>query len=434
MDDQAQRSENYQIKILESGKTKGFVLCDRRVINNQQFLYYEINSMQSIKDRFGVKGMNRQQVMVLMSNLKEALEGLSEYLLGIENVVFDAGSIFFDYNTEEFRFLYCPYLREETDFGDFVDELFDLVDHEDEKAVEAVYNLSEKAHTEGCLILECLEEVLDFLGEEGIDNVRIEPVLAEIEPEIELSDMKISNEKEDKALSENVQKRGKVSGKIQFLFSGLFVLVLAAMMYIRTNYILSEEESILSVIVMLVSVISALVSFFSGIRDYQNIQEKTVANNKDVPDDKEDDLLPLYDTFETPNESSFYKKTVPVKPIAKEIPVRSEETVVLGLEDDSERPMTLYSNNLDKTERIALSDLPITIGKLEGCVDKVIRDNSISRIHCRIWQNKEGRIVLSDLNSTNGTFRNGVKLKPQEENLIEEGDEIRLGRICFDCR
>lgn len=39
-----------------------------------------------------------------------------------------------------------------------------------------------------------------------------------------------------------------------------------------------------------------------------------------------------------------------------------------------------------------------------------------------------------DLGSTNGSFRNGLKLIPQEKNYIEEGDEVKLGRICFDIR
>ena len=71
---------------------------------------------------------------------------------------------------------------------------------------------------------------------------------------------------------------------------------------------------------------------------------------------------------------------------------------------------------------------------MEGCVDKVINDASISRIHCRFSQNEKGNIVITDLNSTNGTYRNGLKIKPQIEQEIEEGDELRIGRICFDCR
>ncbi len=109
----------------------------------------------------------------------------------------------------------------------------------------------------------------------------------------------------------------------------------------------------------------------------------------------------------------------------------SGETVVL--DEETDRELTLFSRNLDKTVRIPLDKLPLTIGKMEGCVDLILSDPSISRMHCRI-ENSEGRPIIRDLGSTNGTCRNGLKLKPQESVFIEEGDEIRIGRVCFDCR
>ena len=95
--------------------------------------------------------------------------------------------------------------------------------------------------------------------------------------------------------------------------------------------------------------------------------------------------------------------------------------------------MCYHPKNLDKTVRIALDRLPLTVGKMEGCVDKVLKDSSISRIHCRFIREGE-RVAVLDLGSTNGTYRNGLRLSPQEKIYIEEGDEIRLGRVCFDCR
>ena len=130
---------SYSVRIAKNGNLKGFVPCDLRTINNEYFLYYEINSLQSIKDRYTSKGMGYQELIRMFSGLQVALEGLSEYLLGIENIVFDAGSIFTDLSTGEFYFLYSPVGNQGKDFASFIDELFELVDHEDETAVEMVY-------------------------------------------------------------------------------------------------------------------------------------------------------------------------------------------------------------------------------------------------------------------------------------------------------
>ena len=70
------------------------------------------------------------------------------------------------------------------------------------------------------------------------------------------------------------------------------------------------------------------------------------------------------------------------------------------------------------------------IGKLEGKVDFVLDDPSISRIHARI--SKEGnRLYLMDLNSKNGTSKNGIPLSVNEAVLLEAEDEIKFGKLCF---
>ena len=105
------------------------------------------------------------------------------------------------------------------------------------------------------------------------------------------------------------------------------------------------------------------------------------------------------------------------------------------MEEETNGEISLFSRNLDKTVRIGLEKLPLTIGKMEGCVDRVLKDMSVSRIHCRIFKDDEsGKVAIMDLGSTNGTFKNGLRLSPREKNYIDEGDEVRIGRICFDCR
>ena len=65
-----------------------------------------------------------------------------------------------------------------------------------------------------------------------------------------------------------------------------------------------------------------------------------------------------------------------------------------------------------------------------GDGDLVLEDDTISRLHARIC--KEGEMVyLEDLNSTNGTFKNGLRLQPYEKRRLEEGDEVRFGKLLF---
>ena len=70
----------------------------------------------------------------------------------------------------------------------------------------------------------------------------------------------------------------------------------------------------------------------------------------------------------------------------------------------------------------------LTIGKIKEEADVVLEDMSVSRMHARIC--KEGKeIYLEDLNSTNGTCKNGLQLQPYEKRLLENEDEIMIGKV-----
>ena len=77
-----------------------------------------------------------------------------------------------------------------------------------------------------------------------------------------------------------------------------------------------------------------------------------------------------------------------------------------------------------------LTEEVFTIGKQKGEVNLVLEDISVSRLHARIYK-EENIVYLEDLNSTNGTFKNGLRLQPYEKRRLEEGDEIRIGKLLF---
>ena len=95
------------------------------------------------------------------------------------------------------------------------------------------------------------------------------------------------------------------------------------------------------------------------------------------------------------------------------------------LEERAHRLLTPEGRLLAGLEKTALS-----IGKKKGEVDLVLEDNSVSRIHARIT-NAVGWFYLEDLNSTYGTFKNGVRMQPYEKKKLEEGDEIKCGKVAF---
>jgi len=86
----------------------------------------------------------------------------------------------------------------------------------------------------------------------------------------------------------------------------------------------------------------------------------------------------------------------------------------------------------DKDKRVDLERKPMRIGKKEDN-DFVLEDNTVSRYHLAIEQRGDS-FVLKDLDSTNGTSINGLRVK---EAYLSPGDVISLGNteiefIAFD--
>lgn len=82
----------------------------------------------------------------------------------------------------------------------------------------------------------------------------------------------------------------------------------------------------------------------------------------------------------------------------------------------------LISQGLEQGKRYLLDAAELRIGRDESC-DICIQDIEASRKHCRISRQGD-RYLITDLNSSNGTFVNGKRI----ENLpLASGDQIRIG-------
>ncbi|MFZ5632918.1 MAG: FhaA domain-containing protein [Bacillota bacterium] len=75
---------------------------------------------------------------------------------------------------------------------------------------------------------------------------------------------------------------------------------------------------------------------------------------------------------------------------------------------------------------IRLEGYPVVLGRRESC-DIVLPDGSVSRRHARLEPLK-GSWVVTDLNSTNGTYVNGERIKTK---TLSPGDSLKLGSTLF---
>jgi Nif-specific regulatory protein len=91
------------------------------------------------------------------------------------------------------------------------------------------------------------------------------------------------------------------------------------------------------------------------------------------------------------------------------------------------RPRLLAITGPLKDSTVPLPDSEITLGRDPTNAIPVV-DPSVSRKHCRLRREEDGRFQIRDLDSRNGTMVNGVAIK---EHWLRHGDELAIGDSVF---
>ncbi len=193
-----------------------------------------------------------------------------------------------------------------------------------------------------------------------------------------------------------------------------------------------------------VTVKSFFEELYSGISDLPDLndsQPKEVLTEKEiiVPEEEETEntahgLLSLFEskrkkakekreTYETLMQEYMSEQAVCEDSNFKESPPVGK-TLYISDDSDKERIRRLY----DETGRVItmIQNSGCIIGKKQDEVDLLLDDVSVSRIHAKIYKEDE-EYYIEDLNSTNGTYKNGFRLNPYEKRKLLENDEIKFG-------
>ncbi|MCA1054923.1 FHA domain-containing protein [Rossellomorea aquimaris] len=96
--------------------------------------------------------------------------------------------------------------------------------------------------------------------------------------------------------------------------------------------------------------------------------------------------------------------------------------------------MVLESLSSPVSPELIVNKEKYLIGKSDTEVDGFISyNNAISRIHCKIIRTSES-YFLEDLESTNGTYLDNIRLQPYKPVSLKNGDVIRLANSDFKVR
>jgi pSer/pThr/pTyr-binding forkhead associated (FHA) protein len=156
--------------------------------------------------------------------------------------------------------------------------------------------------------------------------------------------------------------------------------------------------------------------------------EETLSDNDYVHEIMPNNGTPNYGTpkYATPQPSRL-SSSVSANPV-NSIKREAVGTTFLNESTIEERVLIGRVNGREVT--IPLSKVPITLGKQAGVSDIIVDDNAVSKMHAR-FEEMDGKVYIYDLNSTNGTVKNGAMLDINHPVVLEPGDRLRFGRSSF---
>lgn len=405
--DSKPEEKKYQYCILNRGGIKYLLPCSLRYINGLAYLYYDISSKQCVTTLFQRRSIKREWLKGFFWNMEKLGLELERFLLDSTNIIWYPEQIFQEIENESFAFLYMPYYQGESSFGNFLEFLVDRIDYEDEGLVDLVYHMADmyEKNGEAYLKSQIFQDAKRL--EEAAINVRKMQTgkICEVEEECQSEETRKHEERGEQVRSNRKNGVKKNQSSKNLVYSETWDVDAECEEQDGQDQGRQEE---------------AEKGGFFGLFDKKKKKnaEQREAYRQNMHLAMQGGAVAESFTYET-QEAAFenymsegYGQTIYME--------------VNADEEEKQRGLFLPNGTLLRT----IEGEELTIGKKREESDVVLENPSVSRIHARISR-ENGVYFLEDLNSTNGTFQNGVRLNPYERRELAEGDDIRCGKVMF---
>jgi len=453
---------SYQYRMITRNRINGLLPCSERFIDGKTCLYYDISSRQSLAQIYEASGIGYIQIRGIIDNLTQVQYAMAEYLLEETCLILEPEYIYMDLETEQLFFLYYPLADSErkgrNTYLSLAEFFLEHVDHGEEKAVTAAYQFYkmsraenftiesfraflEKGRTEDSKRIRTSANELLFQEEEGIYEYRIrnrqesvEGINAEGIERKPDTDAEESFGQESWKQESEKPERFRISTNMIFTLAGMILTggILAAICMVMWYVKLPESWRFAGYMMMAVDglifvlLIKKLISDTGKAESWKRKNRKDeVSNGTDKSSIREKENMiwesELWGQKEY-DDTALSGPTVFVGESSGKLPGNGS-----GYEGYGRTPRLCYDSDENNREFL-LDCLPLLVGKLKSKVQILLSDASVSRIHARFVE-KNGQISLIDMNSTNGTFVNDIRLEQEEIMPLEDGDEIRFGNV-----
>lgn len=416
---------DYIVGMFAHNDIPAFVPVSFKSLNLENYFCYNMNGLIPINQSFEMNKLTADRIEAFLRSIIKAAKSMEEFLLPFDRLITDEAYIYESLGKkDEFHWIYgiesgsCTFTR-------LFERLLDRVDYKDDSAVKMIYSLYQAAKesegmqgvsTGGSLqrIREKAEEILSA-PHMNLDMRAREIIRAENERNSIKRLKGIETVTGDKACSKEIEGADSMA---------------------RRYRAEAESKKARSQRVDLEDTPKAKLSLFKK-RQNEEKSDKTMfvkSKLKKVWDylnadigSKPEKLVELQAVGE--NEISYNVREVKQPKIEASDNAGEATTLLTG---------AMISNGIyclkpedTNEDNILLTEFPFFIGKSGDKTHHTIEDSTVSRFHARIDREEE-ELWLTDLNSTNGTFLNGIRLMPFGRMRVNKGDSIVISRKRYE--
>ena len=371
----------YPFKMLMKNKISGVLSCKERMEDGKAYLYVDIEGKRSLLQEYQEKEWQLEDMVSFFQEITYILEEIRSYLLHENMVILDPEYIFRDLENNNLYVLILPWFSENKLLHKLAEYFLEKVNHKDENGVNAAYLFYRHQSQPNFSLYQFISilEKESILKRQKVKNmVQIQTKEVDVREEKEKTTVQKETScfRRGEEIDEKKEKKGikKISVILALVFGVISFLPMVPVML---------KISAVALAILFLAIF--LLSFLEG------------------------------------------KTTIEKEEINQEIELDVKETVFF-YSDENEEYLKLQWKERGRKKQFVLKEFPCTVGKLKEEVSLVIRDNSVSRVHCRFIE-KDGKICIMDLNSTNGTSLNGLPIINGEIQEIEKNDEILIGKV-----
>lgn len=416
---------DYIVGMFAHNDIPAFVPVSFKSLNLENYFCYNMNGLIPINQSFEMNKLTADRIEAFLRSIIKAAKSMEEFLLPFDRLITDEAYIYESLGKkDEFHWIYGIESGNAT-FTRLFERLLDRVDYKDDSAVKMIYSLYQAAKesegmqgvsTGGSLqrIREKAEEILSA-PHMSLDMRARELIRAENERNSIKRLKGIETGTGDKACSKEIEGADSMA---------------------RRYRAEAESKKSRSQRVDIEDTPKAKISLFKQ-RQNEEKSDKTMfvkSKLKKVWDylnadigSKPEKLVDLQAVGE--NELSYNVREVKQPKIEASDNADEATTLLTG---------AMISNGIyclkpedTNEDNILLTEFPFFIGKSGDKTHHTIEDSTVSRFHARIDREEE-ELWLTDLNSTNGTFLNGIRLMPFGRMRVNKGDSIVISRKRYE--